>query len=70
MVRRSARGVGDAVARAEQDGVEDAAVVAQRDFVLGAAVGVVEDDAGQPALRQAPQVGDVDGLVDGGHEMG
>ena len=52
------------VARAERDGVEDAAVVAQRDLVLGAAVGVVEDDARQPALGEAPQVGDVDGLGD------
>ena len=42
------------------DVVEDARVLAQRDFGVGAAVDVVEDDARQPPLREAAEVGDVD----------
>ena len=73
VVRKSARGTTTPLRGRSRMRVEDAAVVAQRDFVLGAAVGVVEDDARQPALGEAPQVGDIDGLVDsaeGSHGSG
>src|SRR5207248_11358509 len=54
----------DRIARTEDHVVEHAAVLAQRLFVVGAAVDVVEDDAGQARSCEAPEIGDVDGAVD------
>ena len=51
---------GHGAARAKGDRLERAAVLAQRDFIVRAAVDVVERQAGQAALGEPPEVGDVD----------
>jgi len=55
-----ALGDGYGVTRAQGDIFEYAAVLAQRDFALGAAVEIVEDNFGEAATRQRPEVMDAD----------
>src|SRR5262249_4086507 len=50
------------VARPKDHVVENPRVFSQRDLVVGAAVDVIKDRSGQPALSQPPQVGDVEQL--------
>jgi hypothetical protein len=57
--RRSAAGVRDGAARPAGDVLERTTVLAERDVAVGPAVDVLEDHARQRALRQPPQVGDV-----------
>ena len=49
----------DRAARPERHVFERAAILPQRHLIVGAAVDVVERDAGRPALGEPPKVGDV-----------
>jgi hypothetical protein len=48
------------LARSKGDVVENATILAQGEFVFGAAVEIVKDNLGEPALRQIAEVLDID----------